>query len=380
MFSFPFTSKKSGSLSSESTPSSPGLPVNDHGFLSPGASTVQDDTHLAENPGIPGDIRTTRDRKGKGKARELSYSPGGGALSPLKVPEDHEVEAREAYLSPPLTAIASDKLFFAMEDISRVLKKGLSMQFTVDSDLESGSEAESSIAADAASPAWSVNELDADDHVDVETVGENVASDVSFGEDTTSSDTSSSSTPESYSSSRRATVGNTTLQDPGSAVVAVRFPSIFTQDFEISTLASGTEAGGDTPIVVQSPFLIERIADAELDADVRPSQRRRLSDRFVTQKSIDKRAQPRTRGSVAVGVKRKRMVLRRRREVFQEKGLSEYNLQFAIVVLTRHTQARDFFLIITLCFGMACAGILVLRPTVMALLGYDTLGGRLDFD
>ena len=300
---------------------------------------VQD--HAAESPGIPGDIRTTRDRKGKGKARELSYSPGGGGgalLPPLKVPEDHEVEAREAYLSPPLTAIASEKLFFAMEDISRVLKKGLSMQFTVDMDLESGSEEEPSIAADVASPAWSVDELDEDDHVDLETVRENTASDVSFGEDSaTSSDTSSPSTPESYSSSRRATVGNTTLQDPGSAVFAVRFPSIFTQDFEISTLASNTDAGGDTPIVVRSPFLTERSPEAELGAEARPSRTRTLDDGFVSQKSIDKRTQPRTRGSVGVGVKRKRKVLRRRREIFQEKGLSELQPlqlcpQFAIVV------------------------------------------------
>lgn len=48
--------------------------------------------------------------------------------------------------------------------------------------------------------------------------------------------------------------------------------------------------------------------------------------------------------------------------------------------LSLFSQARDFFLIITLCFGIACAGILVLRPTFMALFGYGTLGGRLEYD
>jgi len=291
----------------------------------------QDNIYI-ENQGLPGDIRTPRDRKGKGKARELSYSPGValGALSPLKVPASHEVEAREAYLSPPLTAIASEKLLFALEDISWVFKKGLSMDFTVDLDLESDSE-EASIAGDVASPASSVNELDADNYVDVEEVGENTASEVSFWEDT-SSVTSSSSTPESYSSSRKATVGNTTLQDPGSAEAVVRFPSIFTQDFEISTLASSTETGGHTPIVVQSPWLIERSPEAELDVGARPSQTRTRDDGFISQMAIDKKrqsTQPRTRSSVGVNVKRKRRILRWRRKKFQEKGLSEYTCSSA---------------------------------------------------
>jgi hypothetical protein len=44
------------------------------------------------------------------------------------------------------------------------------------------------------------------------------------------------------------------------------------------------------------------------------------------------------------------------------------------------SKARDFLLVITLCFGLACAGVLIIRPTIMALYGYDTLGGRLDLD
>ncbi|CAA7268448.1 unnamed protein product [Cyclocybe aegerita] len=42
--------------------------------------------------------------------------------------------------------------------------------------------------------------------------------------------------------------------------------------------------------------------------------------------------------------------------------------------------SRDFFLIIGLCVGLACACVLVLRPAVMAAVGYGTLGGVLELE
>jgi hypothetical protein len=65
----------------------------------------------------------------------------------------------------------------------------------------------------------------------------------------------------------------------------------------------------------------------------------------------------------------------------QENGLSECLDKGKCILTTDFLfQARDFLLIVTLCFGVACAGILIVRPTLMALYGYDTLGGRLDLD
>jgi hypothetical protein len=67
------------------------------------------------------------------------------------------------------------------------------------------------------------------------------------------------STPSEAESSRNATVGDTTLQDVGSILPVVRFPSIFTHDMDYSSLESSRTA---TPL---SPLLA--LQSDPIDAD-----------------------------------------------------------------------------------------------------------------
>lgn len=158
------------------------------------------------------------------------------------------------------------------------------------------------------------------------------------------------SAPSEAESSRKATVGDTTLQDASSVLPAVRFPSIFTQDMDYSSLESSRTG---TPLLpVSGPIVID---DFE-------HPRRREKKEGPVGKESGGGILIHHQSIVEVGVKSKRKRVLRRLKI-QEKGLT-----------------RDFLLIITLCFGMACAGILIVRPTLMALYGYDTLGGRLDLD
>jgi hypothetical protein len=118
-------------------------------------------------------------------------------------------------------------------------------------------------------------------------------------------DVSSLMTPSSAlseaESSRRATAGDTTLQDAGSVLQSVRFPSIFMQDMDVSSSESSTS-------VVVGPMVS--------DGDGRRRAARESGDEVLVH---------RRQSFVGAGVKSKRKtrVWSRRRLKIQEKGLSE---------------------------------------------------------
>jgi hypothetical protein len=105
-------------------------------------------------------------------------------------------------------------------------------------------------------------------------------------------------------SSRRATAGDTTLQDAGSVLPSVRFPSIFMQDVDISSSESSTSVLMD---------------------DVGEEGKSR-----VARGSGDEVLVHRRQSFVGVGVKSKRKtrMWHRRRLKIQEKGLSKFSFIF----------------------------------------------------
>jgi hypothetical protein len=381
------------------TDSSPGPPL-DHGLPSPEEAHEHDVTYR-EDMDTPGDV-AVRDLKGKGKAREQIFSP---IVFPGQI--DHTPRSDYApfgaddikepyYLSPPLTV--SEKFRLQVENLSWVFRRGLvgsALDFDVDLGLESGSGSGSEGSSSpgggggAASSVSSVGSGPEEEGV-VHTAAFEEA--ISEGEESLldeggASSTATASTVEA-TSSRRATIGDTTLQDPGPVSAVVRFPSIFMQDGDMSTLASsGTETGGSTPLAL-FPY---PLPDSGSKADDEVWQT--LGEDLVLLKSGDDkrgRIRRRTENYAEVRVKHatRRTFRRRRRRKIQEKRLCEFSRVFffslkgmwPFLTIGFFNTARDFFLIVTLCFGMACAGILVLRPALMALFGYGTLGGRLEFD
>jgi hypothetical protein len=102
-------------------------------------------------------------------------------------------------------------------------------------------------------------------------------------------------------SSRRATAGDTTLQDAGSVLPSVRFPSVFMQDVDVSSSESSTSG--------------------ILSNDGEDGKRR------VARGSGDEVLVHRRQSLVGVGVKSKRKtrVWHRRRLKIQEKGLSKFS-------------------------------------------------------
>lgn len=389
---------KSDSISRSTTDSSPGPPPLDHGLLSPEETQEHDVTHR-EDMDAPGDVAddAMRDLKGKGKASEQILSPiFPGQIyymdqTPRSALKDYApvgAGTKEAYLSPPLTV--SEKFRFRVENLSWVFRRGLgsTLDFDVDLGLESGSEGSwspggaSSVSSVGSGPEEGFVDAAFEEAISEEEEEEEEKESLNEGESFLSS-SSMASTVEA-TSSRRATIGDTTLQDPGSVAAVVRFPSIFMQDEDISTLASSTEAGGSTPLAVFPYPLPDRGPNADDEVW------RTLAEDLVLLKSGDDkggRTRRRTENYAEVRVKHatKRTLRRRRRWKVQEKRLCKFSRisslrNVALLTLGFLNTARDFFLIITLCFGMACAGILVLRPAVMAFFGYGTLGGRLEYD
>ena len=362
------SSKSPGSISPLSTTPSLDLPVDP----GPPPETAQDydDIYVEDitpnSPAMP--EKNVYDRKGKGKARQRSLirTPRSAPLIE-EDPDDLDVMAKQAYLSPPLTA--SDSFLLGMHNISLALRKGLSsMDFEVDLDLQSGSERSSSPGGRGPSPMTS-DEDEGDLEVGAAFV-ETAVSELSL-EDANESSILTSSGPSEAESSRKATVGDTTIQDAGSVLPSVRFPSIFTQDMDYSSLESSRTA---------SPLLAVSGSINPEDAD---RTRRRNEGEVTKESGVEILVHRRENNVEMVKRRRRRRIWRQRRLKIQEKGLCEL-IMFTIrqVVLDQGClfPARDFLLVITLCFGMACAGILIVRPTLMALYGYDTLGGRLDLD
>lgn len=311
---------KSNSIS-QSSNGSPGSPL-DYGVLSP-EETHEDDLVYGEDLNVPGDVANDSERKGKGKAREQIFSPVfPGQIytldhSPRLPSMDHafvEAEAKDAYLSPPLTSI-SEKFRSGMENLSWVFRRGLgsNLEFEVDLGLESGSEGSSSPVSgvDTEPGGGVVNAIFDEESLDE---GESLLS-------------SSAARTVEATSSRRATVGDTTLQDPGPVSAVVRFPSIFMQDMEISTLASSTETGGSTPLAGPSYPLINRDFDAEAEDDAEIS--RSLGEDLDLLKSSDDRrgrTHRRTDNYAGIGIRHatKRRILRSGRRKVQEKVLCKF--------------------------------------------------------
>lgn len=414
---------KSDSMTRSSTDSSPGPPL-DHGLLSPEETHHEHDVTFREeeDTDASGDIiadgDTVRDLKRKGKAREqILLSPlfpsdmDPTARSALKdyAPDDIKEEAA-AYLSPPLTTVTttvSEKFFRlqVVENLSWVFRRrGLIGSNTFDFDVDLGLESGSGSGSDEglSSPGGGGSVRSGPEERDVDTAAFEEA--ISEGEESvderdsfiSSSPSSSSSTVEA-SSSRRATIGDTTLQqDPGPISAVVRFPSIFMQDGDISSLASSDESS--TPLALFPLPLPDRGSNAKAKAYDEVWRTLGEENLALLKSSGDDdkggKIRRRTENYAEVRVKHttKRTFRRRRRWKVQEKRLCEFSLSYLSFLSKKGcvwplayywfslNTARDFFLIITLCFGMACAGILVLRPALMAFFGYGTLGGRLEFD
>lgn len=290
-----------GSLSPSSSISSLD-PLMDHELLSPKTVAQEYDDIYVEDvqPDGPAILEDhVYDSKWKGKARQcnLSHYPESNVEEPGVL----EVVAKQAYLSPPLTS--SDNFLLGVQNISRALRNGLSsFDFDVDLDLQSGSEASSPGGRSSTfSGPEEVEEVD----LTREAIVGNAESELSV-EDVNESTILSASSPSEAESSRKATVGDTTLQDAGSPVLpSVRFPSIFTHDLDVSSLESSRSG---SPLFPLSP--VEHPGT-------------RLEGEDPVKRSGDGIPAHRIQ-SVGVGVKsRGKRTSRRRRLKIQERGLSE---------------------------------------------------------
>ena len=291
-----------------------------HGLLSPGTDII----YLDEDEPLPSPPKVS---KGKGKARSLSRIPSNAEASPevevvmLYDNDDDDndglAEAKQAYLSPPLTAITPSEQFF--HSISRALRRGFeSIDFDVDLDIhKSDSEA---------------GREDEDEDEDEELRGRRRRDSDSSEElglnfeqhQKESSVLTPSSPPSDAESSRRATMGDTTRPDDeddfGPVFPSVRFPSIFTNPEDMSS--EGDSSSSSSSVRTASPLLQRDEVEAEVVTvlkeleDIVPIVRRRS--------------------------RRRRGTWRRRRLVIQEKGLCAW---FFFCFSKEGWRSEAFFLI-----------------------------------
>ena len=274
--------------------------------------------------------------------------------------DDDLAEAKQAYLSPPLTAITPSDQFF--QNISRALRRGFeSIDFDVDLDLQ---KSDSEDDDDDDDEEEEVPPGRGRDSVSSQELGVNLEQEEEWSVLTPSS----SGPPSEPESSRRATMGDTTRPDDDNdedntrlVFPSVRFPSIFRNAEDMSEPSSVGRSSSSVRTV--SPLLL-------------PGRRDEVSAAVTSiVKGLEEEEEEEVVPLVRKRSRRKRGAWRRRRFVIQEKGFSEWCSKRKREITEEFSKARDFLLVVTLCFGVACAGILIIRPTIVALYG-----GRFDLD
>ena len=358
--------------------------------------------------------------KGKGKQHDIDTDVHQPRKPSTSGPTD--AQARQAYLSPPLTNAPSDAFLFGL-DVSRVLSLP-----EVDVNIDLGLGSSSSSSPGSGSSVLSVREAEKDLDLDEQERGRAlvrtrdhahgtivVSAEAEAADDFSEASSDTASDTASLSSSESSFISSTTI-DSRRESTTTRRATLGDRTLDSTALAQALNEALGSPTTTQiplpvppprprprswrrdrdlSPFSLEleRALERERDRETRATrftgstvERDSAKYKLEADRAADEvRGHHRRRSSTTTitGSRHvKRLPLRRGK--YQERGLCKLSFgAFYILVnrdlsLTPYIPARDFFLIIVLCLGLACAGILLLRPTAMAIFGYGTLGGRLD--